>query len=54
MPHPNQYDQPAEGGRETVDRALEKQKTPSKGQQKSKDSANPADQSKTQTKPSSR
>jgi hypothetical protein len=25
MPNPNRYDQPAEGGRETVERALQKQ-----------------------------
>ncbi len=28
MPHPNQSDQPAEGGRETVERALQKQSEP--------------------------
>ena len=54
MRHPNEHDQPAEGGREIIERALEKQKTPPKGQQKSKDTANPADQSKTQTKSTSR
>ncbi len=28
MPHPNQFDQPAEGGPEIVERALQKQSEP--------------------------
>lgn len=28
MPHPNQFDQPAEGGPEVVERALQKQSEP--------------------------
>lgn len=55
MPHPNEYDQPAEGGRDVVENTLRKQKDrDSKTQQKSKPDNNPADPSKTQPKSNTR
>lgn len=55
MPHANEHDQPVEGGRESIEHTLKKQEERDrKAQQKSKTDNNPADQSKTQSKPNAR